>query len=140
MKTKAIVFSLAVAMVLASATAEAGRRGHDGYGNAHGPARHGHVPHHRAYRHDRPYYRHGHHYRHDYHVLAGSLLLGSIIATTNRPPAGVVVSGPRVVIRQPYAAQPDVWYQSDQSGDCFEVQWGANGQQIWTQVHPANCR
>ena len=136
MKIWILTSTLAIALALGSTNAEAGKRGHDPHGRSHGTAHYGYVTPHARHR----YGRRHHHHRHGYQALAGAVLIGNIVATLDRPrPAGVVVSGPAYVVRNPYAVNQNVWFQRDVNGDCFEVRLQQGGTQLWTRTHPNYC-
>lgn len=141
MNTRLMIGSFALTFILSLAAndATAHERGyerhrappvHHGYG--HAPPRHG------RHHYGRP--KHHRHHHHGHATLAGAVLLGTLVATLDRPrPAGVIVHRPGYGVRQPYGVNRNVWYQRDVNGDCFEVQLQHGGTQLWTLTRPSQC-
>lgn len=147
---KTVLTTLASILLLGSAgTAQAGERGHDrgpghrgSYGyvsHYRGPAlshhrgRHfagyrGHAP--RYY----PYYSSHHHVSDGLKVVAGALVLGSIIHAVNDSRREPAVYRTRVP-----ANRGDYWYRIDSDGQCVEVRLNGQGQEVWTYTDSSYC-
>lgn len=119
------------------------------YGQSHGYAKHGrqypqqrHYGHRGSHRKGKPHGAHGHrHHRQALELAAGVIVLGALITTLDQPrPAGIMMSSPRYIVRQPYAVKRNRWYQRDAYGDCFEIRLQGDGQQVWTQAPRSRCR
>lgn len=90
---------------------------------------------HYSYRPDR--YSH-HSSRHDVRsglkVVAGALVLGSIIHAVNDNHRERVVYRTRAPV-----ARRDYWYRVDGDGQCVEVQLNSRGEEVWTYTDPSYC-
>ncbi len=160
MKTRIVITLIAAGLLGMAGAAHAGHAYRDG-GHYRGYATHHYRPgkhHGHYYRGHRGYHyvpryrnvdRHGHYRPHYYHhdlyrahkVVAGAALLGTIIHATSHQPARRVVyvdRSPRRVVRD--AGYGDAWYQTDSSGDCFEVRLDDSGYEVWSYVDPGYCR
>lgn len=126
-----------VTALCAATVAQAGDRGHrDGYGRHHGYTYQQHYrhvprrPYRRAYHHD-----HGRHaLRSGLKIAAGAVLLGTIVHAIHDDRRERIVYRTRAV-----SPRHDVYYRIDPDGQCVEVTYNRQGQEVWTYVDPAYC-
>ena len=89
----------------------------------------GYAPHH--YRHHSSH----HDVRNGLKVVAGALVLGSIVRAVNNSHRERVIYRTRT----PVGDQDQYWYRVDSDGQCVEVRLNSLGQEVWTYTDPYHC-
>ncbi len=143
MKKQIIITLVSMGLLAMAGMAEAGDRHHRyGHHSNHSYSSnhyYGYQPRHYN-RYDYRYRSYGHHssrhhLRDGLKVVAGALILGSIIyaATDSRRD--------RVIVRRRPAPSnnTDYWYRIDNDGQCVEVRLNRQGQEVWTYVDSSYC-
>ena len=135
MRKQIAVALISSALLGMAGTTQAGNsgHGHDGRysGNHHGEKFRGYNRPHRGDRH--------HHRRHDdlgkgLAIVAGVVVLGSIIHAINQDASQRVEHRP-----PPPVPMQDYWYRVDADGECVEVRLNQQGREVWTYVDPSFC-
>ena len=146
MKKQIVIAVLASALMGSAGFAEAGDRDR-GYRGGHHKSHAAHRYYGRHERRHRDYYRQVRHRRHHYgyynrhhdhykglKIVAGAALIGGVIHAINRAPRE------RIVYRTVRPVQRGNYhYRLDTDGQCVEVSYNRQGQEVWTYVDPSYC-
>ena len=115
--------------------------------NSHQRSNHYRGDSHRYYQYPSGHNRHRHHNRHELRsglkVVAGALVLGSVIhaiANNNRRYDSRSSGSVRVDPQRYPNTRQDYWYRIDSEGQCVEVKLNQYGQEVWTYADNSYCR
>ena len=155
MKKQIVITLLATAFLATAGSAQArdwNRGHHNGHHNSHGYVRH-QLQHSRIQHRRRDYHQYGNHHYSPYRysgyygytrghhdddsglkIVAGALILGSIIHASNHDRRRNVVYRSR-----PVASNRGNSYRVDTDGQCVEVTRNRQGEEVWTYVDSSYC-